>query len=302
MINQLIILLQQRNQKAFYLALLRVALCSWFLMEMLQRWPAYALMYGSDSMLKIYPDPLLDNIGIGTFFLREHYQYVVGACLLLLLLNLLGIGRNLVAFLLFIAYMLLFNMNNRMANGGDKMSVILLFYLSFANTYSYFTLFKRRLLPPAKEKLYNLLSNLAAYSIIINLCLVYFIAGLSKLNEPHWQQGTAIHYFINDDRFSVFAYGGKHVELPQWLSYTINYGTIVLELVFPFVIWFKKSRNIVLMLCCIMHIGIYLFLMIYGMSLIFLIQYGLFFSDDEVKLLAKKIKGFFTKRFSFATQ
>ncbi|HMO61208.1 MAG TPA: HTTM domain-containing protein [Ferruginibacter sp.] len=299
--QQFIHQLQQRNYKAYYLAILRVAVCVWFLVEMLQRWPTYKLMYSSNSFLKIYPEGLLDSIGIDTFFLREHYVYMLVACIMLLLLNLLGIGRNLVAFLLFIAYVLLYNMNNRFGNGGDKMSVILLFYLSFANTYSHFTLLKRKPLPLEKEGLYNLVSNLAAYGIMINLAIVYFVAGLSKLNEPYWQQGTAIHYFINDDRYSVFAYGGRLVQWPQWFNYSINYGTVALELVFPFAVWFKKGRNIVLLLCLIMHLGIYLFLMIYGMSLIFLIQYGLFFSEEEVKGLAKKIKGFFTKRFSFAS-
>lgn len=298
-LQQTISRLQQTNEKGIYLAVLRIAASLWFLKELILRWPALEILYSSKSFLNIPPDPSLSNFGISAVFLKENHMLVIYAALLLLLLNLFGIGRNLTSFLVFIVFALIYNMNNRYTNGGDKMSVILLFYLSFANTFSHLTLFKRKPLADKKEKLYNLLSNLAAYSIIINLCLVYFIAGLAKLMNPLWQHGTAMYYFLNDERFSVFAAGGKTADLPAALLYIVDYGTILLELAFPFLMLNKKTRNIGLILCFIMHLGIYSFMMIYSMTVMFVIQYGMFYSNEEISGLLKKLKALFAKLFRF---
>lgn len=220
---------------------------------------------------------------------------LVGICMGLLVFNLLGIGRNIVSFLLFICCTILYNFNSKFANGGDEMSMLLLFYLSFANSFSYFTLFRRKPWRPQIEKVYNLLSNLAAYSIMINLCLVYFLAGMYKLKDPHWQNGTAIYYFANYERFSVFAADGKTVDFPLLLSYLFTYGTLLLEFSFPVLAWYKKYRTVIFSLMLVMHCCIYFFLMIYGMTLIFIIQYGLFYSNREVMHAAGKIKLFFGK-------
>lgn len=299
-IEQTIGKLQQKNDKAYYLAVLRVLVSVWFIKEMLFRLPAFEVLYSNRSFLKLDSTYSLQLFGLNAHFLKEHYLMLVAICMLLLLLNLFGIGRNLVSLLLFIAFTILYHLDNKFANSGDEMSMLLLMYLSFANTFSYFTLFKRKPLSPQKEKVYNLISNLAAYSMMINLCLSYFMAGVFKASDPYWQKGMGIYYFINDDRYSVFAAGGKHVDFPLILSYIFNYGTLLLEFSFPFLVWHKKYRNIIFIVCLLMHFGIYAFLMIYGMTVIFIIQYGMFYSNEEVMMAVQKINLFFRKRFRFA--
>ena len=298
-LQQTIARLQQKNDKAFYLALLRVLVSLWFIKEMLFRWPAFEVLYSNHSFLKLESTYSLQLFGLNASLLKEHYMILIAVCMGLLLLNLFGIGRNIVSLLLFLSFTVLYHLDNKFANSGDEMSMLLLFYLSFANTFSHFVLFKRNPFSPQKEKLYNLLSNLAAYSIMINLCLSYFMAGTFKLMDPYWKNGTGIYYFVNDDRYSVFAAGAKHVDFPWVLSYIISYGTILLELSFPFLVWHKKYRNIIFIISLLMHLGIYSFLMIYGMTLIFIIQYGLFYTNEEVMAAAEKIKLFFRKLFRF---
>ena len=291
-LQQTIERLQQKNDKAYYLAFLRVALCLWFLKELLFRSAVFEILYSNKSFLKISPSLSLRILHLDGLWFREHYQVIVYTCVVLLFLNLFGIGRNIVSFLMFIALTLLYNINTKFANSGDEMSMLLAMYLSFANTFSHFTLFKQPVHSPKREKLHNLITNLAAYSIMLNLCIVYFMAGLYKLQDPFWRNGTAIHYFLNDDRYSILAVN-KHVSLPPIVMYLINYGTIAYELAFPFLVWSGRSRNIVLIIGLIMHLGIYLFLMIYGMSVIFIIQYGLFYSNEEIASLFSRIKKLF---------
>jgi hypothetical protein len=294
--------LQQSNQKAYYFSFLRVSLCLWILKEIFFRWPALKLLYSKESFLNLAPLNTIYIFHIPPEFLKQHYMAIVYVCVVLLVLNMLGIGRNIVSFLLLISCTILYSMNNKFTNAGDKMSLVLLFYLSFANTFAHFTLFKRKPLSVQNEKLYNLLSNLAAYSILINLCFIYFVSGLSKFQNPQWQNGSAIYYYLNYERFSVFAAGGRLVRFPAIFLYLLNYGTILLELSFPFLVWHKRSRNVVLLLCLLMHLGIYSFLMIYGMSIIFIMQYGMFYTNREVVAAAEKIKALFLKLFSFTVK
>jgi hypothetical protein len=206
-------------------------------------------------------------------------------------------------FIVFLSFTILYHLDNRFVNSGDDMSMLLLMYLSFANTFSYFVLYKRKPLSPSKEKVYNLISNLVAYSIMINLCACRILwQAYFKSMDYYWQRGLGIYYFINDDRYSIFAAEQKHVALPFALSYIINYGTILLELAFPFLVWYKRPRNVVFAICLLMHIGIYCFLMIYGMTIIFIIQYGLFYTNEEVMAVAERIRLFFKKRFTPAAE
>jgi hypothetical protein len=301
-INQLIARFQQTNEKAFYLAFLRVAVSCWFLLLMLLRWPGLELFYSNSSFLHIKVSSTLYFLRIDPVWAKTHYMALVYTAGVLTILNILGIGRNLVSLALFLAFVLLNGINDRITNGGDTMSMLLLFYLSFANTFSYFTLFKRKPFSDKKEKLYNLLSNMAAYSIVINLCFAYFFAGLFKLINPYWQNGTALHYFFNDDRYSVFAAGGKYVQFPPAILYIINYGTLLLEISFPVLVFYKKYRNKVLLICFFMHLGIYTFLMVYTMSLIFVLQYGMLYSNEEMLALVQKLKTISRKVFSFAVK
>lgn len=283
--------LQQKNEKAYYLAFLRVALSIWCLKELLFRWPAFEMLYSNHSFIKVAPASSLYLFRINPSFLREHYMTVIYICIVLLVLNIFGIGRNVVSFLLFLTLRLLNSINDKFGNSGDEMAMLLAFYLSFANTFSHFTLFKQKILPEAKQKIYNLVSNIAAYSIMINLCLVYFMSCVYKAADPLWLNGTAMHYFLNYERHSIFA-TGKYITMPMILVYALTYGTLLFEFSFPFLVWQKKSRNIVLLTGVIMHSGIYIFLMIYAMSIIFIMQYGLFFSNEEVIACVEKLKKF----------
>ena len=281
--------LQQRNQKAYYLAFLRVALSIWYLKELLFRWPALEMLYSGHGLFKLKPSAAISLFHLNPLWLQQHYIMVVYACIFLLLLNIIGIGRNIVSFLVFIALALLQNMNDTFGNGGDWMALLLMFYLSFADTFSHFTLRKQKIYSPEMQRLHNLVSNLASYAIIINLCLVYFMAGLYKAQDPYWLKGTGIYYFLNDDRYSILA-ANKQLVSPSIWMYVVNYGTVLFEISFPFLVFFKRSRWIALLLGVLMHLGIYFFLMIYGMSVVFILQYGLFFSNKEIISIVEKIK------------
>lgn len=294
-ISQIVWRLQQTNHKAYYLAVLRVVTSVWFLKELLFRWPAFEIIYSNQSFLNMQPGGL-NFLHHYLFQLKENYLLIIYVCIILLVLNMLGIGKNLVSILLFLTLAVLQTINDKFFNGGDLMAFLLVFYLSVANTFSYFTLIKPKPLSAGKQKLYNLLSNLAAYSIMLNLSFIYLMAGIGKLENPLWRNGTAVHYIINNETFFFFSSGGRHIELPKVILYCLNYGTMLLELTAPFLIWYKRFRLAAFSLLFLMHLIIYCFFMLYGMSIIFIIQYGLFFSEAEIEKVLQKARRFFRKK------
>ncbi|HEY8915900.1 MAG TPA: hypothetical protein VIM87_05655, partial [Chitinophaga sp.] len=58
---------------------------------------------------------------------------------------------------------------------------------------------------------------------------------------------------------------------------------------FPVLVWFKKTRLAVV--CCgiALHLGIYVFMMIYGFEIIFIMTYGFFFKDEEWQAFLNKL-------------
>ncbi|MFT3682326.1 MAG: HTTM domain-containing protein [Ferruginibacter sp.] len=281
--------LQQKNEKAYYLAALRVLLSLWLLKELLLRWPAFEVLYSNNSFLDIKP------VGLHFFLpwiqlVKANYLLFMYGLILLLLLNITGAGRNLVSFLIFVALGTLQMINYKFVNGGDIMALLLSLYLSAANTFSFFTPGKRKPFSEKKERLYNLLSNLVVYSIMINLAFIYLMSGIGKLEDPYWRNGTAIHYLLNTENYFVFASEERPLELPKIILYTLSYGVIILELLAPFLIWYKKYRFPVFACLFLMHLFIYCFFMFYGMSVIFVLQYGLFFSEAEIKGALQKLK------------
>jgi hypothetical protein len=53
---------------------------------------------------------------------------------------------------------------------------------------------------------------------------------------------------------------------------------------------YKPTRKWVLIIAALMHAGIFCFLMVFAMSATFVMQYGIFFSNDELFGMYQKIK------------
>ena len=284
--------LKSENYKPFYLAFLRVAISIWLLKELYINWPSMNLLYGQTIFVES-EKKIINLLSLGNSInLREHYLWFIFPYIGIIILNILGIGRTFTAVLLFVMVYLLHNINTTIINGGDIFARLILFYLIFADSYRYFTIFKQGFHSEEKKKLLNLFSNLAAFSIMLQLCLGYFVLGLTKLIDPLWRSGEAFYYILMNERYMGTPYN-QWIAQHKWIDYSVNYGTIFFELLFPLLIWFKKLRMPFLVAGLLFHLGIYVFLMIYGFQIVFLLTYGLFLPNDQLVKFAHKINSFF---------
>ncbi len=266
--------LKKDSYKSCYLAFLRISICLWLLAQVFINWPYFDMIYGNSGFIE-FKINFLNRLPGGFEFVRAHYMKFIAAYIVVLILNILGIGRWATALLLYLMVYTLQKMNTVFINGGDVMARVALFYLVFANSYQYFVLFPQKPVSEERKKLQNLLSNLAALSIMLQLCLAYFSTGIAKAFDPMWQRGEATYYALQLERFTGTPLN-QYIVQHKWLNYFSNYATIIIELGFPILVWVKKLRPYCLIAGAILHLCIYIFLMIYGFQIAFLLIYGLF--------------------------
>lgn len=281
-------LLQQHNYKSFYLAVLRVAISFWLLKEVCINWPNMELLYGH-SVFFVPKTTILNRLPGGLPFIREHYLWFIILYIVVIILNILGIGRWFTALVLLLMFYLLYQMNMFFTNAGDKMARLILMYLVFADSYQYLVLIKAKHANVYTAKFTNLVSNLAALSIMLQLCLIYFTLGINKLNDPLWQHGQATYYALSMERYAGTSLN-KYLVQYKWLDVVSNYAVMLFELFFPLLIWFKKLRKPLLAAGIVFHLCIYIFMMIYGFQIVFVITYGLFLPNSFFTRLYERVK------------
>ncbi|WP_406862055.1 HTTM domain-containing protein [Streptomyces sp. HUAS MG47] len=106
------------------------------------------------------------------------------------------------------------------------------------------------------EVMANLVHNGALLVIMAEVCLIYATAGWYKIQGSRWQDGTALYYPLKLDYFSpwpalsdLLASGGVVVML-------LTYGTVLVQVAFPFTLFNRKVKNVLLAAMMLEHAGI----------------------------------------------
>jgi hypothetical protein len=280
--------LEAQNYKSVYLAFLRVALCCWLLKEVAINWGSHDILYGHANFV-VYKATVLNRLPGGIAFVRANYGWIIGAYLVIILLCLFGIGRWFTALVLVCMLYLVEQMTRPVTTGGDVMARLMLCYLVFADSYRHFVLFKSNRESPENQRLINLLSNLAAASIMLQLCVAYLATGIGKLSNETWQKGEAIYYALSMERYAGTRLSEEIVQYP-WMMIVANYAVLAFELLFPFLVWIKACRKPLLVTGILFHLSIYVLMMIYGFQVVFIMIYGLFLPNETWLRWFNKLK------------
>jgi hypothetical protein len=112
-------------------------------------------------------------------------------------------------------------------------------------------------------------ANLALRLIQVNLCIIYFAAGVSKLQGTSWWTWTAIWGTLANPEFSPL-YIRPYYAVLEFLSHhrvlwemAMSGGvvfTLSMELGFPFLVWNRNLRWLMLTMALMMHLGIATFM------------------------------------------
>lgn len=117
------------------------------------------------------------------------------------------------------------------------------------------------------------LHNVSLTAIIAQICLAYFVAGLAKLGDSEWMQGTAmqtsmgIHHFGMYDSFKTF---------PIFMAIPLNYIVMFYQLFFSVLVWIRPVKKIFLVIGILMHLYIAFVLGLISFGFIMILSYVFF--------------------------
>ena len=227
----------------------------------------YNLLFGENSI--VYTEP--HSIGFIKDFAFSLYNsnstnlgyvFLVSAILLSILPFFF---RKLYFISDFILWILIINISNKLyptlTSGDYLMNQFLLFNCFLA-------------LEKNKSNFKISLHNLASIAIIIQICLVYFLSAIAKLNNEAWLNGSAISTTLQIKQYSLELFPNYRQNA---LSFILNYVVLFYQLFFPLVIWFKKIKKPFLIIGIIMHLFIAFAMGLMSFGFIMILGYVYFY-------------------------
>ena len=210
-------------------------------------WQPYREILGYD-----FPFNLLQTAGGPVFWIW------FALTLLLVVAYLLGWRTRVVTPLLFVFYTTLNGQNTAISDGGNYFIRIMLIYLIFADISRRWSLDARR--RKAKQlpehQVGTVLHNVALCMVVAQLCLVYFEAGMYKVQGSLWQNGTAVYYPLQSEAYGVFPWLSDLMTSWSWSVVLVTYFTVVVQIAFPFLLFNTITRRIALVCILGMHVSI----------------------------------------------
>ncbi|CAL9501254.1 HTTM domain-containing protein [Streptomyces sp. enrichment culture] len=99
----------------------------------------------------------------------------------------------------------------------------------------------------------NVLHNAALLVIMAEACLIYATAGWYKIQGSRWQDGTAVYYPLHLDYFSPWPALADLLSSSGTLVMLVTYGTVLVQVAFPFTLLNRRLKNVLLALMITEH-------------------------------------------------
>jgi CubicO group peptidase (beta-lactamase class C family) len=114
----------------------------------------------------------------------------------------------------------------------------------------------------------------------VHLCVIYLAAGLGKAMGSQWWSGEAIWQTVSQPVFGTFDLGwlARH----SWIPMLVGWGTLVVEISYPFLIWPRRTRKVWCIATIGLHLGTCLFMgLVFFSSVMILLTSCLFLIPEK---------------------
>jgi hypothetical protein len=193
-----------------------------------------------------------------------------------------GLFTRVTSILFFIFTWSLYQRNAYALDGGDNLLVIIAIYLIFADLSA--LSLDRRFFRKPPEKSYawlsGMLHNFAVTACLLQLAIVYFDAGFYKIQGHVWSSGTAVYYILRSNGFALPGWGDF-----IWRSAALvtigTYGTILFEIMHPFLMWHPRLKYLIFTGAVLLHGSIGLLMGLVWFSLTMIGVHAVLFDDEE---------------------
>ncbi|MDO0934683.1 HTTM domain-containing protein [Streptomyces sp. DG2A-72] len=92
----------------------------------------------------------------------------------------------------------------------------------------------------------NIVHNGALLVIMAEACLIYATAGWYKIQGSRWQDGTAVYYPLHLDYFSPWPALADLLSASGTAVMLVTYGTVAVQVAFPFTLFHRRVKNVLL--------------------------------------------------------
>lgn len=92
----------------------------------------------------------------------------------------------------------------------------------------------------------RLAHNAALLVIMVEACLIYATAGWYKIQGSRWQDGTAVYYPLRLDYFSPWPALSDLLVEHGLMVMLVTYGTVAVQVAFPFTLFNRRVKNVLL--------------------------------------------------------
>ncbi|GAA2474754.1 HTTM domain-containing protein [Streptomyces gobitricini] len=110
------------------------------------------------------------------------------------------------------------------------------------------------------DVLANLVHNATLVVIMAEVCLIYATAGWYKIQGSRWQDGTALYYPLKLDYFTPWPFLSDVLAASGLMVMVLTYGTVFVQVAFPFTLFNRRVKNVLLVAMMLEHAGIALLL------------------------------------------
>jgi hypothetical protein len=106
------------------------------------------------------------------------------------------------------------------------------------------------------DVLANLAHNAALVVIMAEVCLIYATAGWYKIQGSRWQDGTALYYPLKLDYFTPWPALSDLLASGGVMVMVLTYGTVIVQVAFPFTLFNRRVKNVLLVAMMLEHAAI----------------------------------------------
>lgn len=290
----------KKDNQTEFLSFFRIAIGIVILLQFTAVIPDFDKLFSSSSIIPqdimsvFTPDWLITFSKIVSFLqsfgIEENTTLVITqiSFIILCIFIITGFYSRISAVVLLMLQIALLKGSSFFAYGADFFTSMSLFYLILFPADQHFSL--RNLIFNKKPGEINITPVKRLFQIHISIA--YFFSGLDKALGFNWWNGEAIWKAIhlpysNRDLNIDFSWLAEH----SYILSFIGWSTIIIEMCYPFFIWYKPTQKTWLFLTVSMHIGIALVLNLYYFSAIMIVwNITNFYFEQPIKKAANSSK------------
>jgi hypothetical protein len=210
--------------------------------------------------------------------MAAHWKFFVGAQLLSIAACWFLPYKRFSTMLVYFFTMSLYYKTIPIQNAGFNLLVIVLFLLIFMDENA--DAVKHPLL-----KIVNItVSNFAVWAARFQVIILYVVASYFKLFGATWLNGTAFYYVLFNDTYSHPWF--KYLVISNsFFIHAITWTALIFQLLFPVLIWFKKTKPFILIAGILFHLMIIFIMGLTDFGIIMIIMYLLFYVPNKKVVL-----------------